>query len=186
MRGGFTIFETAGGVMGLAWSDGEITRLALPEESEAALRARFSHDSDATPPEWILELVSRLQRHVAGDVQDFGDVPLSWRGMTPFRRRVSELLREVSPGHTVTYGALAERAGSTHAARAVGGVMATNPFPILVPCHRVVGANGLPGGFTASGGLSMKARLLEAEGVALSLPRDGELFPSHGGSIRQV
>jgi methylated-DNA-[protein]-cysteine S-methyltransferase len=83
-----------------------------------------------------------------------------YAGMTPFRKKVMEELRKVQAGSTVTYGELATAAGSPGAARAVGNVMATNPVPLFVPCHRVVATNGL-GGFT--GGLDVKRALLRLE-----------------------
>ncbi|CAJ36529.1 methylated-DNA--[protein]-cysteine S-methyltransferase [Methanocella arvoryzae] len=83
-------------------------------------------------------------------------------GLTPFRIKIMEALRRVPAGETVTYGELAAAAGSPGAARAVGNVMARNPVPIIVPCHRVVATNGL-GGFT--GGLDVKRKLLRLEGA---------------------
>lgn len=83
-------------------------------------------------------------------------------GLTPFRAEIMETLRQVPAGKTVTYGELAETAGKLGAARAVGNVMARNPVPLLVPCHRVVATNGL-GGF--SGGLDVKRKLLRLEGA---------------------
>lgn len=93
------------------------------------------------------------------------DLPVDAPGLTAFQRRVLETLRElVGPGQTVSYGELAALAGKPGAARAVGGVMARNPLPIIYPCHRVVGASG-PGGFGP--GLGHKRRLLALEGGTL-------------------
>lgn len=85
-------------------------------------------------------------------------------GLTPFRVKIMEALRRVPAGETMTYGELASAAGCPGGARAVGNVMARNPVPVLVPCHRVVATNGL-GGFT--GGLDVKRKLLRLEGAAL-------------------
>ena len=82
--------------------------------------------------------------------------------MTPFQKQVIRTCREIPYGETLTYGELAVKAGSPGGARAVGTTMRTNRFPIIVPCHRVVGANGL-GGFSASQGVQTKRRLLEIE-----------------------
>jgi O-6-methylguanine DNA methyltransferase len=82
-------------------------------------------------------------------------------GLTPFRVKIMEALRKVPAGETMTYGELAAAAGKPGAARAVGNVMARNPVPILVPCHRVVATNGL-GGFAS--GLDVKKKLLRLEG----------------------
>ena len=83
-------------------------------------------------------------------------------GLTPFRAAVMDTLRKVPAGTTVTYGELARRTGRPGAARAVGSIMARNPVPVLVPCHRVVATDGL-GGF--SGGLDVKRMLLRLEGA---------------------
>lgn len=107
-------------------------------------------------------LLDRILAHLAGDLSDLRDVPVALSGLSPFRRRVLERLREVPPGETVTYGELAERAGSPGAARAVGGAVRANPVPIVVPCHRVVAADGL-GGYSGGRGPSTKRRLLEIE-----------------------
>ncbi len=90
----------------------------------------------------------------------FASYSPDFAGMTPFRKKVMQELRNVPAGETVTYGELAATAGSPGAARAVGNVMATNPVPLFVPCHRVVATNGL-GGFT--GGLDVKRALLKLE-----------------------
>ncbi|MFN3763308.1 MAG: methylated-DNA--[protein]-cysteine S-methyltransferase, partial [Anaerolineae bacterium] len=90
------------------------------------------------------------------------DLPLDLRG-TPFQRRVWEELRRVPYGQTVAYGELARRVGRPGAARAVGRAVGANPVPIIVPCHRVVGADGSLVGY--GGGLEIKAALLRLEGV---------------------
>lgn len=111
-----------------------------------------------------------LAEHLAGRPTTY-DLPLDLTGVSEFRRRVLAALREVAPGELTTYGALAGRLGSPSAARAVGGACNANPLPVVIPCHRVVGADGSLGGYAA--GLAVKRRLLELErGVALP----------HGGS----
>ncbi|HZP27547.1 MAG TPA: MGMT family protein, partial [Acidimicrobiia bacterium] len=88
-------------------------------------------------------------------------------GIPRFHQRVYEAARAVPVGTTVTYGELAARVGSPASARAVGQAMAANPFPIVVPCHRVLSAGGRLGGFSATGGLATKRRMLAIEGVVL-------------------
>lgn len=83
---------------------------------------------------------------------------------SPFRIQVTRALRRIKRGQVVTYGELATKCGSPDASRAVGHVMATNPVPLLVPCHRVVGRHGV-GGFSAPGGVAIKLWLLELEGA---------------------
>ncbi len=108
-------------------------------------------------------LIERLQAYAAGEEVDFRDVRLDTGRSTDFGRRVFELCREIPRGETLTYGKLAARAGRPAAARAVGNCMATNRIPLVVPCHRVVAANGHLGGFSAPGGIELKRRLLELE-----------------------
>lgn len=101
---------------------------------------------------------------VAGRDADFSGLPLEWEALTPFTREVLEALwRKVPCGTTVTYGRLAELAGHRGKARAVGGAMARNPWPLIVPCHRVLGADGSLTGYTNPHGLDLKALLLELE-----------------------
>src|SRR5690606_32768312 len=95
----------------------------------------------------------------------FDDLPLDYGGASEFQRAVYEALKSTAPGETLSYGELAARAGRPGAARAVGRAMATNPLPIVVPCHRVLGAGGAIGGFSSPGGTATKAQLLAREGV---------------------
>lgn len=115
----------------------------------------------------LLEAGARaLRRYFAGEALA-DDLPLDLGGLAPFRRLVSSVLRyRVPAGTTVTYGELAVMVGRPRAARAIGRVMATNPLPIFIPCHRVVGSRG-PGGFGP--GLRCKQQLLHLEGAKLRL-----------------
>ena len=96
-------------------------------------------------------------------MESFQDVLIEWPRLTEFQQRVLETTREIRYGETLTYGQLAARAGSPRAARAVGTVMANNRFPIVVPCHRVVGSGNGLGGFSAPQGTTLKRLLLELE-----------------------
>ena len=114
----------------------------------------------------VRPLIKQLCDYLVGKRKAF-DVELDLSWMTPFRRRVMEECAQVPRGQTSTYAELARRAGSPTAYRAVGRTMATNPVPIVVPCHRILGSGGGLRGF--GGGLDMKARLLELEGARLAL-----------------
>jgi methylated-DNA-[protein]-cysteine S-methyltransferase len=109
------------------------------------------------------EVRDRLVRYAAGKPVDFSDIPTSVSHLSPFQRRVVKACRAIPHGQTRTYGQLAASAGSPAAARAVGQVMASNRNPLIVPCHRVLGAGGRLGGFSAPDGLAMKRRLLKME-----------------------
>jgi methylated-DNA-[protein]-cysteine S-methyltransferase len=113
--------------------------------------------------------IDRIGNHLQGRKVDLSSLRLDFEGLPDFHRRVYEAARGVRPGSTVSYGGLADRAGAPGAARAVGQAMARNPFPVVVPCHRVLASGGRPGGFSAHGGLRTKARLLGIEGVAMEL-----------------
>ena len=107
-------------------------------------------------------LAERFRRYFAGEPDDFADVEIDVAGVTPFQRAVTEALRAVPYGETVTYGELAALAGHPNAQRAAGTFCAANRFAIVVPCHRVVAAGGL--GSYGSLGLEYKRRLLALEG----------------------
>lgn len=102
---------------------------------------------------------------MAGRARDLGDVRLDDRRVDPFRRAVYAATRAIPPGSTRSYGEIARHIGEPDAAREVGAALARNPFPIVVPCHRVVSASGALTGFSAPGGLATKRRMLELEGA---------------------
>jgi methylated-DNA-[protein]-cysteine S-methyltransferase len=113
-------------------------------------------------PGWLDPARTQLREYFAGSRREF-DLPLDWGLIGGFARDVlGTLYRTVGYGQVVTYQELADRVGQPGAARAVGGAMGANPIPVVVPCHRVLAADGL-GGF--GGGLETKRRLLELEGV---------------------
>lgn len=168
------LFDTPIGACGIAWSGGTVRRIQLPEACRAdtarRLRAELGPSAgvaeDATPPAWVRRAMASMARHLDGGLQDFTGLSLDFSGVTPFRRRVYEEASRIPAGATVTYGELAARVGAPRAARAVGQAMGKNPFPIVVPCHRVVATGGGPGGFSAHGGIDTKARMLEIEGAS--------------------
>ena len=142
-----------------------ITRKKLPEAIEALDRELHGAYALVADERAVKPLVKQLCDYLTGKRRSFDvDLDLSW--MTPFRRRVMEACADVPRGQTSTYAELARIAGSPAAYRAVGRTMATNPVPIVVPCHRILGSSGGLHGF--GGGLDMKARLLALEGVQLA------------------
>jgi methylated-DNA-[protein]-cysteine S-methyltransferase len=129
------------------------------------LKARFGQFrvSDGEDP---LDLGSRLRAYFAGEYEAIEGVPVETGG-TQFQRRVWLALRTIPVGTTLTYGALAARLGKPGAARAVGLAASLNPVPIVVPCHRVIGADGTLTGY--GGGLTRKRWLLAHEGCPLAM-----------------
>lgn len=131
-------------------------------------RVGISHDPHEGPnaPE-ADPILARLARHCAGQLDDFRDVPLWLDEVPAFEREVlTTLVREVGPGQVCTYGDLARMVGrGPESARAVGGAMARNPIPIVVPCHRVLPAGGRVGNYSGEGGWETKMALLRLEGA---------------------
>jgi len=146
---------------GHATSQDAMQELSPPFANPAMV---FDH-ADKEEAERFRRFTARLQAYAQGDRVDFADVPIDLSKATPFQRRVIEQCRQIPWGETRTYGEVAKQVGSSNAARAVGNVMAQNRFPLIVPCHRVVGSAGRLGGYSASQGLAMKRRLLKLEGV---------------------
>lgn len=164
---GFAMFDTAIGRCAIAWCGDRVVGTQLPETNSAKTRqrmqTRFPRTREGNPPADIARVVHDLVALLSGQPSDLGAVPLDLDGLPPFRRRVYEAARRIPAGGTVTYGALARTIGAPGSARSVGHALGRNPFPLIVPCHRVVAANGRPGGFTAAGGVDIKLRLLDIE-----------------------
>ncbi len=171
------VFQSDIGWMALTWNGELLTRLAFGHPSAASAIASLEADHGfvtnipSSVPAWIRNLASRLQSYAAGHDEKFDDVPLDLTHLSAFQSRVVRSCRRIARGNVRTYGELATAAGSTGAARAVGSVMAKNRYPIIVPCHRVVGAGGCLGGFSARDGVSMKRRMLDLEGTQLKKQR---------------
>jgi methylated-DNA-[protein]-cysteine S-methyltransferase len=167
----FALFDTTVGRCGLAWGDLGIVGATLPEPNEAAtrtrMRRRFAGATEAEPPADVHAVIRRIQGLLQAVPDDLADIPLDMRGVPDFNRRVYEVARTILPGTTRTYGEVASQLGDPHAARQVGQALGANPFPIIVPCHRVLAAGSKAGGFSAPGGTRTKLRLLEIEGAPL-------------------
>lgn len=164
---GFCVFDTAIGPCGIAWREGLVTGVQLPEGDEDRTRARmqrrFPSAREAPPPPEVAAIVDRMRRSLEGEPDAMLDVPLDLSGIAPFQQRVYEVTRAIAPGRTLTYGEVAAAIGEPGAARAVGQALGHNPFAPIVPCHRVLAARSGAGGFSADGGIVTKLRLLELE-----------------------
>jgi methylated-DNA-[protein]-cysteine S-methyltransferase len=160
----FRIVDTALGWLGLALSSAGLRAITLPRrDREAALAEVLALGAREEARDGELgDLPERLRRYARGEPVAFPDA-LDLSTATPFQRAIWLATREIPHGQTRSYGWLAARAGRPQAARAVGQAMAANPWPIIVPCHRVVSSNGHLGGY--GGGLDMKAQLLRLEGA---------------------
>lgn len=176
----YTVFDTEVGRCGIVWRKSAsknatvVIGFQLPEATPRQVETRIMEKWKATRadsvPRRIGDIINRVKLHFKGRVQDFRDVELELDGVSSFDRRSYQVAREVVAGQTTRYGEIADRAGRTGAARAVGLAMARNPVPLIIPCHRVLAAGKKPGGFSANGGINTKARMLEIEGVTLVRP----------------
>ena len=164
---GFVVAPAALGWFGFVATETGIRQLTFGHTSAERVRAALGRKEDvAAQPDWMADAVERLQQYLSGEPVDLGDLPVDLPAGTPFERRVRQQLAGVGYGRTTTYGELADAAGAPRAARAVGNIMARNPVPLVIPCHRVLAAGGRLGGYSAPSGLSMKRQLLEMERTA--------------------
>lgn len=166
---GFALFETAIGCCGIVWSDRGIVGVQFPEPNERATRSRmirrFPGTREALPPANVQGAIDDIVALLAGAQRDLSHVTLDSEAVPDFHRRVYEIARTIPAGSTLTYGEIAARLGDSGLARDVGEALGQNPFPIIVPCHRVLAAGGKMGGFSAPGGVRTKLRLLSIEGA---------------------
>jgi methylated-DNA-[protein]-cysteine S-methyltransferase len=176
----FTLFETSIGWCGIAWGHQGVLGVQLPEgDANRARRQsvrRFPGVREETPPPDIQEAIDGIVALMEGEPRDLTAVRLDMAQVPPFNQRVYEIARTIPPGLTVTYGEIATQIGERLLARDVGQALGQNPFPIVVPCHRVVAAGGKTGGFSARGGVRTKLRMLAIEGApaAGTMPLFGE------------
>ena len=164
---GYALFETAIGRCGIVWSERGIGGVQFPEGSDQATRKRLlrrhPNAHEAAPPEAVRRTIADIAALLAGERRDLGDAVLDWAAVPDFNRRVYDIARAIPPGSTLSYGEVAERLGDRNLARDVAQALGQNPFPIVVPCHRVMAAGGKTGGFSAPGGVRTKLRLLSIE-----------------------
>ena len=174
------VFDSALGPCGVAWRGSELTNVLLPAGDAGATRSLLRHLSggaEAAPEPWppfVQRAVVAMQALLRGEAVALTDVPIAWARVGDFERRVYEATQRLAPGETTTYGEIARELGDATAARAVGTALGRNPWPLVVPCHRVLAAGGKLGGFSAPGGVATKERLLAIE--APLARRDGQLF----------
>ena len=164
------LFPSALGWMATVWNGPLLSQITFGYKTHDSVAAAIGDaietvNVQANMPKLATqnELVSRLQTFAEGGGDDFLDIEIADQSLTKFQRQVVRCCRKIPYGQTVTYSQLASQTGSPRAARAVGSVMAANRFPLVVPCHRVVGANGRLGGFSAPDGVRMKQHLLNLE-----------------------
>lgn len=165
----YHLFDTAIGDCAILWRAAKIIGVRLPEADAAAMRSaiarRFPDATVAPPPDFVCEAAEGVQRLTRGEAPTFDLGSLDRSAIEPFANDVYDILLETPFGATTTYGAIAEALGDKSLSRAVGAALGANPFPVIIPCHRVVASGGAMGGFSAPGGASAKRRLLDIEGA---------------------
>ncbi len=169
MAHAYALFDTAIGRCGIAWGARGVIGVQLPEKSEAATRARLlrhcpAAEESVLPPKHTEHAIADIAALMRGEKKSLRAIALDMSGLAPFHARVYETTRAIPPGQTRTYGEIARAVGQPDGARAVGQALGRNPFAIIVPCHRVVGANDKLVGFSANGGIATKLKMLEIEG----------------------
>ncbi len=162
------------GPCGIAWGDAGIRGVQLPQadaqQTHQTMRQRFPGAHEAAPPVEVQAAIDGIAAMLRGEAHDLSALVLDMRGVPAFHQRVYAVARSIAPGQTLTYGEVAARMGEPGAARAVGQALGHNPFAPVVPCHRVLAAGDKPGGFSASGGVRTKLRLLIIEGAMRGTP----------------
>jgi methylated-DNA-[protein]-cysteine S-methyltransferase len=166
---GYGIFDSTVGRCGIAWGGSGILGVQFPEAREIETRRRmlrqYPDARDLAPPPMVEIAIDGIAALLRGKPCDFSDVVLDMNGTPPFNRRVYEYARTIPRGQTITFAELAKRLGASGAANAVGQAIGRNPFTILVPCHRVLAADGATDSSGINGGVISKRRLLSLEGA---------------------
>jgi methylated-DNA-[protein]-cysteine S-methyltransferase len=168
----FAIFDTAIGACGVVWGPRGINGVQLPMGNEEKTRyrivQRYGEIVEAQPPAEVQHAIDAMIELLEGKPNDLRDIVLDLNGVPDFNRSVYDIARAIPPGQTMTYGDIAKRIGGVEMSRDVGQALGHNPFPIVVPCHRVLAAGGKPGGFSANGGVATKLKMLAIEGALVN------------------
>jgi len=167
----FSLFDTALGACGIAWRGDTVVATHLPEANAAATAARFAARTpgavEGKPPPAIQRATAAISALLGGERTDLAFITCDFSRVDPFAARVYAAARAIPPGETLTYGAIAVQLGDRLLAQSVGQALGRNPLPIIVPCHRVMGANGRLTGFSANGGVETKLKMLMIEGARI-------------------
>jgi methylated-DNA-[protein]-cysteine S-methyltransferase len=162
----YRLLDTALGPMAIGWTDRGISRVLLPGDTPDQMRARLEQAGGTEDANGQPEVAARVLAYAEGSDDNFADVDLDFTGVPTVNRRIYEHIRELAWGETTTYGAIARWLGDVTMSRAVGGAMGANPIPLIIPCHRVLAADGRTGGFSSPGGVRAKMEMLALEKAA--------------------
>jgi len=165
----YTIFDTGIGRCGIAWGDAGIVGVQLPETREIETRKRlyrlYPEARETRPPANVELAIEGIVTLLRGESSDFANVTLDMSGIHGFNQRVYQITRAIPRGETRTYRQIATRLGASGATHSVARAIASNPFVIIVPCHRVLEADGYADKMSPHGGVISQRRLLSIEGV---------------------
>jgi len=162
----YVVFETKWGYFGLAGTESGLCRTYLPGPGLATIKSQLLEDFPGARLDRTFwqALQEQIAAYFEGARVDFSpNVPLVLDGVGDFSRCVLTACRNVQFGQVITYRELARRSDQPAASRAVGGALARNPLPLIIPCHRIIRADGKLGGFSAPGGIKLKQRMLDLE-----------------------
>lgn len=165
----FALFDTPIGRCGIAWSARGLVGVQLPHADEEATRRRLSQrypqGRETVPTPSVQHAIDGIVALLRGEKRDLIDIVIDDSKTPDFDKRVYAIARRIPPGQTMTYGDIAEQLGDKLLSREVGSALGDNPCPIVMPCHRIIAAGGKTGGFSASGGVVTKLKLLSIEGA---------------------
>jgi methylated-DNA-[protein]-cysteine S-methyltransferase len=162
----WALFPTSLGDCGVAWRDDVVVATQLPLDTrDAAVRRLITRTGGvlAVPTHIIRHAISSITSLLEGHRTDLTCIACDFSGLEPLAAKVYAVTRAIPAGETRTYGSIAQELGDKRLAQQVGQMLGRNPFPIIVPCHRVLGANGKLVGFSADGGVNTKLRMLQIE-----------------------
>lgn len=162
----YAVFNTKWGFFGLIGTEKILLRTHLPISSRKKLKSRLLKNLESVQfdPDYLVSLQQQITSYFEGNCVNFNSsVRLDLDTFTPFTQTVLKACRKIEFGQTTTYGQLAKLSGHPKAARAIGQVMAKNPMPLIIPCHRIIRSDGKCGGFSATGGTKLKMNLLMHE-----------------------
>lgn len=164
------LFPTTLGDCGIAWRDETVIATRLPDQSPAHTARRLAAQTGAKkgePPTAIRRAIGLITALLEGERTDLTSIVCDFGETDPFAVKVYAATRAIPAGQTSTYGAIASQLGDSSLARQVGQALGHNPLPIIVPCHRIIGADGKLVGFSASGGVQVKLKMLDIEGAQI-------------------
>jgi O-6-methylguanine DNA methyltransferase len=170
------VFKTSIGWCGLVMARGKVRRFsigyALPRQLKRHIRNALGDDICFKHSAAMKMIIQKLRLYCSGQKVSLSRVPMDWSSLTPFERKVLRAAARIPYGSVATYGGLARKIGSPRSARAVGNALAKNPFPLFVPCHRIIKGDGSIGGFSGIAGVPLKKRLLRLEGISMVWQND--------------